>query len=224
MADVTVLYFWRVQRRHLPFVLLSMAIDRRRIRAMQGVTFAKLLGTGRGEKFTPSDADSTKWGALIVIDESKVDQLDNSAIIKSWRARARKESRLLLTPIASHGSWAKKEPFTPGPPQEGANVVAITRARIKWRDNFTFFSAVPAVVEDLHGNDGLVAAFGIGEAPIGLQGTFSMWRDGAALKEFAYRTPAHQEVIATTHRRKWYAEELFARFSVRHIRGDISDI
>jgi hypothetical protein len=30
---------------------------------------------------------------------------------------------------------------------------------------------------------------------------------------------AHQEAIAATERHAWYAEELFARFAVREIRG-----
>jgi hypothetical protein len=52
-----------------------------------------------------------------------------------------------------------------------------------------------------------------------LQGTFSHWQTGAALRNFAYKGAAHQGAIAATERHNWYAEELFARFAVRDIRG-----
>jgi hypothetical protein len=75
------------------------------------------------------------------------------------------------------------------------------------------------VTASLHSSDGLIATIGIGEAPIGLQGTFSHWKTGADLRNFAYKGAAHQVAIAATERHQWYAEELFARFAVRDIRG-----
>ena len=101
-------------------------------------------------------------------------------------------------------------------------VVAITRARIKWSQNFRFWKAVPPVTSSLHSSPGLIRTIGIGEAPIGLQGTFSHWRSGADLRNFAYKGAAHQEAIAATERHAWYAEELFARFAVRDIRGSLT--
>ena len=68
---------------------------------------------------------------------------------------------------------------------------------------------------------GLVAAIGIGEAPIGLQGTFSLWESSAAIREFAYKGAAHQKAIADTATYNWYSEELFARFAVKDMRGSI---
>ena len=92
--------------------------------------------------------------------------------------------------------------------------IAITRARIKWLKNIKFWSSVPPVTGALRESAGLIGAIGIGEAPLGLQGTFSLWRDESSLKEFAYRGVAHTRVIKSTHREQWYAEELFARFAV----------
>jgi hypothetical protein len=62
---------------------------------------------------------------------------------------------------------------------------------------------------------------GIGEAPIGLQGTFSLWRDAAAIRRFAYESPGHQKAIDRTHETDWFAEELFARFAVLDVDGTI---
>jgi hypothetical protein len=68
--------------------------------------------------------------------------------------------------------------------------------------------------------DGLLAAFGIGEAPIGWQGTVSLWRSRRDLVEFAYRQPDHRRVIERTPEVGWYAEELYARFAVDRVDGD----
>jgi hypothetical protein len=78
---------------------------------------------------------------------------------------------------------------------------------------------VPPVALELHRSPGLVLSLGIGEAPIGLQGTFSLWQSAAALADFAYRQPAHRAVVERTHELDWYAEELFARFAVLDVAG-----
>ena len=218
-SEVTVIYFWKIKSSNIGFALLHMALDRGSLRRIKGVQFAKMLGTGKGETFTPRDADANQWGALIVIDRANLQALDNSKLIKRWRAHSLSEVRYLLDPISSHGLWAKKNPFAYSSVQTDGEVVAITRARIKWFQNFRFWRAVPPVTASLHSSPGLITTIGIGEAPIGLQGTFSRWKTGADLRNFAYKGAAHQGAIAATERYNWYAEELFARFAVRDIRG-----
>ena len=217
-SEVTVIYFWKIRPSKVGFALVRMAIDRRSLRRIKGVHFAKMLGTGKGETFTPRDADANRWGALIVIDGANLEMLDNSKLINSWRANSLSEVRYLLDPISSHGLWAKVNPFAYATTQTDGEVIAITRARIKWFQNFRFWRAVPPVTQSLHSSPGLLNTIGIGEAPIGLQGTFSHWKTGADLRNFAYKGAAHQVVIAATERHQWYAEELFARFAVRDIR------
>jgi len=216
---VTVIYFWKIKSSNIGFALLRMALDRSVLRRFKGVQFAKMLGTGKGETFTPSDADANQWGALSVIDSANLQALDNSKLIKRWRGHSLSEVRYLLDPISSHGHWAKTNPFAYSSVQTDGEVVAITRARIKWFQNFRFWRAVPPVTASLHSSPGLITTIGIGEAPIGLQGTFSRWKTGADLRNFAYKGAAHQGAIAATERHNWYAEELFARFAVRDIRG-----
>ena len=222
MNKVVVAYFWTIKKSDLPFALFSMARDRGRLRRSTGVNFAKMLGTGTGENFTPSDADLTRWGVIVVIDESALDSIDSLPVFRPWNKRAVHEVRLVLDPISAHGFWSGKNPFdwrvTPGP---DSHIVAITRARIKWLQNFRFWKAVPPVSADLHQSPGLIAAIGIGEAPIGLQGTFSLWENGKALRDFAYKGQAHQRAIEATAQYNWYAEELFSRFAVRNVRGKL---
>jgi hypothetical protein len=219
---VVVAYFWTIKKTDLPFALFSMARDRGRLRRSTGVNFAKMLGTGTGENFTPSDADLTRWGALVVIDESALESIDSLAVVRSWNKRAELEVRLVLDPISAHGLWSGLNPFDWSVnPAADSQIVAITRARIKWLHNFRFWKAVPPVSADLHQSPGLKAAIGIGEAPIGLQGTFSLWENGKVLRDFAYKGQAHQRAIEATAQYNWYAEELFSRFAVRNVRGKL---
>ena len=221
---VTVAYFFTVERKSIPFAFISMAIDRIRSRKFTGISFSKLLGTGTGRTFTPSDADMNRWGMVIVIEKNRLADFDSSPIIARWRKRSTSEFRAVLSPLSSHGLWAKQNPFDFTAPLSNpdAQIAAITRARIKWRKNFRFWGAVPPVVTDLHNSPGLITAIGIGEAPIGLQGTFSLWKSAAALRDFAYKGQAHQVAIKQTESIGWYSEELFARFEVLELRGEIT--
>ena len=192
-----------------------MAIDRITLRRSKKVTFFKSLGSGKGETFTPKDADAKRWGLLVVIDSSEADAFDKSSLISSWRKISTAEYRAVLQPISSHGMWSKRKPFDENQISNWQGpVAAITRARIKWAMNQKFWRAVPPVTVSLKSSPGLLSAIGIGEAPIGLQGTFSRWESGAALKIFAYQGQAHIAAIQATKDLDWYAEELFARFAI----------
>jgi hypothetical protein len=222
---IVALYFWDVKISSAPRAFSHMALDRfalARLKQKKEISFFKLLGTGKGQTFTPRDADPKRWGLLVVLPKSSVDKFDNSKLINSWRRCASSEYRTLLSPIASHGQWAGEDPFplTQSASWDG-KIAAITRARIVPSKNLLFWRAVPPVTASLQGSPGLISAIGIGEAPIGLQGTFSIWENAGALRNFAYSQPAHQKAIAATAEHKWYAEELFARFAVTHERGEL---
>jgi hypothetical protein len=214
-----VAYFWRIKPSAIPFALLAMAVDRFTLSRSKNVGFYKSLGTGKGETFTPADANSLRWGLIAQVQD--LEAFDQSLVVKRWRTRSVEEFRAVLEPISSHGKWAGKEPFVASATNWDGPVVAITRARIKWHQNFRFWRSVPPVTMSLKSAPGLVAAIGIGEAPIGLQGTFSLWESSAAIREFAYKGAAHQKAIADTATYNWYSEELFARFAVKDMRGSI---
>ena len=214
-----VAYFWTIKPRAIPFAILAMALDRFALNRSKNVGFYKSLGTGKGETFTPADANSLRWGLVAQVND--IDAFDQSSVVKRWRKNSIDEFRAVLEPISSHGKWAGKEPFVASVKDWDGPVVAITRARIKWHQNFRFWRSVPPVTISLKSAPGLMAAIGIGEAPIGLQGTFSLWESSAAIKNFAYKGAAHQKAIADTATYNWYSEELFARFAVKDMRGSI---
>jgi hypothetical protein len=218
---ITVIYFWQIKKVLLPIAILFMAIHKFALKRLTGVSFVKLLGTGKGESFTPKDADPYRWGALVTIQKDNLDNLDKSKVVRSWQRIAKKEYRAILKPISVHGLWSGKQPFEVEKFDWNGKIAAITRARIVWRKNLVFWRAVPPVTISLHQSPGLINAIGIGEAPIGLQGTFSLWESAAHLRDFAYKGQAHTQAIKATEENKWYSEELFSRFAVVQERGGL---
>jgi len=219
---ITRIYFWSIPKRLLVWAVFRMWLNRRPLKKNKQVKFWKLLGTGKGLTFTPRDADPTRWGLLVVIDENSLKEFESSSVITSWNQRATSKFSATLRCISVHGSWSRKKPFIyeVDPRVWQGQVATITRARIKLRKNFIFWKAVPPVTTSLLAAPGLIRAIGIGEAPIGLQGTFSLWSDPLAVSTFAYRGAAHQAAISATAREQWYAEELFGRFAVIESSGE----
>jgi hypothetical protein len=215
------LTLWGVPPVAVPVATLRMALDRLHLRRTPGLRFAKLLGTGDGRTFTVRDADPLHWGLLAVWDDDvAAARFASAATSRAWDGLARERLDVALRPIASRGRWSGREPFgDPVPRRVDGPVAALTRARIRASRTRGFWRSVPPVSQDLHTVPGLRLAVGIGEAPVGLQGTFSLWESSAPLVEFAHRRTAHAEVVARTAREGWYAEELFARFEVLEVTG-----
>ncbi|WP_426560772.1 monooxygenase [Angustibacter sp. McL0619] len=216
------LQVWGVERAKVPSAMLRMASTRRLLRQAPGLRFRKLLGTGSGRSFTVRDADPRHWALLTVWDDDAPAArfLDGHPALDSWAAVSRERLDVHLRPLASRGRWSGTEPFgNPLPGKTFGPVAAITRARIRPRKALTFWRAVPPVSLDLRQTPGLQLAIGIGEAPVGLQGTFSLWDDAQSLNDFAHRRRPHVEAIRRTEQERWYVEELFARFAVTTVRG-----
>ncbi|MEI6404285.1 MAG: monooxygenase [Actinomycetes bacterium] len=205
----------------IPNALFRMGLHRMNLRRIPELKFWKLLGTGSGRTFTMRDADLHHWAILTVWNtQDSADNFASHDVVQSWNAIATEHARIVLLPISSKGTWASQKPFgDPTPRKVETRVAALTRASIKvrwWRE---FWRSVPAVSADLNSTDGLLMSIGIGEAPVGLQGTFSVWRDNDSITQFATRQSPHQKVISRTHETGWYAEELFARFEVVSMSG-----
>ncbi len=216
----------RVKSRHILIAFSLMARQRLSMRKLPGLTFYKLMGTGSGKTFTVRDADLNHWCVLSVW-ESQEDSLAylTSKPARQWRKIALTEANIELEPLSAKGTWAKKSPFgNPVPEKWDGLTAALTRASIKprwWRE---FWRSVPPVSADLNSTAGLITSLGIGEAPIGLQGTFSIWETNESITAFSSKQKPHSAVIARTHETGWYSEELFARFKVKKLSGTFAGL
>lgn len=216
----------RVRSRHILIAFSLMARQRLSMRKLPGLTFYKLMGTGSGKTFTVRDADLNHWCVLSVW-KTQEDSLAylTSKPARQWRKIALTEANIELEPLSAKGTWAKKSPFgNPVPEKWDGLTAALTRASIKprwWRE---FWRSVPPVSADLNSTAGLITSLGIGEAPIGLQGTFSIWETNESITAFSSKQKPHAAVIVRTHETGWYSEELFARFKVKKLSGTFAGL
>ena len=216
----------KIRSRHILIAFSLMARQRLSMRQLPGLTFYKLMGTGSGKTFTVRDADLNHWCVLSVW-ETQEDSLAylTSKPARQWRKIALTEANIELEPLSAKGTWAKKSPFgNPVPEKWDGLTAALTRASIKprwWRE---FWRSVPPVSADLNSTSGLITSLGIGEAPIGLQGTFSIWETNESITAFSSKQKPHAAVIARTHETGWYSEELFARFKVTKLSGTFAGL
>lgn len=200
-----------------------MALDRPKLRAAAGLSFWRLLGTGRGRSMSLG-ADLRRWALFAVWDgEAALEEfLERSTVARRWRDATEEAWHVRLRPLSSRGRWGGRDPFgglaarrAPDAPDvrvPGAPVAVLTRASIRPRRLAAFYRAVPEVDRALREEDGCLASIGVGEWPVARQATFSLWRDAAATDRFAFRDGAHREVIGRVRAHDWYSEELFARF------------
>lgn len=213
MGQIASFHLVRERRGRGALAMLRLATDRPRLSRTPGLAFWRVLGTGRGTRTGPS-ADLRRTALFAVWDdESDLDAfLADAAIARRWSG-AEEQWHVRLRGLSGHGRWrgvAVNDGLTVG--SSAGPVAVITRADVRpsaWR---AFRRAGPAVDAELQGVDGLLAVVGIGEAPVGRLGTFSLWRSAADVRAFATTMPHHVEVMRRTRRERWYGEELFARF------------
>jgi hypothetical protein len=208
-----------------PVALARLGTDRLRLRATPGLRFARLLGTGTGAAATGADLARS---ALFAVWESAdalaaFEQEHENGAGVGWfgaraarvRARGGEVYTLRLALLSGHGRWGGRDvlaDLAPAPPPGEGPVAVLTRATVRPSRWHRFRAARPPVSAELAAAPGLRAAVAIGEAPVGLQATFSLWTDAAAVSAFA-RSPRHRDVVRRTRRENWYGEELFARFT-----------
>jgi hypothetical protein len=206
-----------------PVALARLGTDRLRLRATPGLRFARLLGTGTGAAATGADLARSALFAVWESAEALAAFENGNEDGGGWfgtraarvRARGGEVYALRLALLSGHGRWGGRDVLADlqpaRPPGEGP-VAVLTRATVRPSRWHRFRASRPPVSAELAAAPGLRAAVAIGEAPVGLQATFSLWADAAAVSAFA-RSPRHRDVVRRTRREHWYGEELFARFA-----------
>ncbi|WP_219722155.1 hypothetical protein [Deinococcus planocerae] len=191
-----------------------MGLDRSALAGVPGLTFRRLLGTGRGQDLSLG-ADFLRWARFCVWSSREAfEAFEDGPFRRAERERAQETYTLLLRPTRVKGRWGGVSPFGELPPtaEHAGPVAVLTRAAIRPTRLLDFWRAVPESQGGLHGHPALLASVGVGEVPLLHQATFSLWRDAQGVRAFAYGAPGHRSAIRQTRARDWYGEELFARF------------
>jgi heme-degrading monooxygenase HmoA len=195
--------------------LASMGLNRLLLRRTPGLRFWKLLGSARGLAFGPWNP--RRYGLFSVWDsDAALDAFERaSPVMAAYRRSTVELWTVRLKPIGWHGAWGGIDPFA-GAVRAAAPddlpLAILTRATIRPGRVHAFRASARQVNAELAQRPGLLAAIGLGEAPLFIQATFSLWASPRAVRGFAYQSPEHIKAMRRKQHENWYSEELFARF------------
>ena len=221
-GSVAVVVLIDVQRASRLWAWSRLVLGRWPLRAVPGLRFAKVLGSGQGGGFGLAPS-GTHRGLFLGFDDeaAAMDFVEHSGVLAGYRSRAREMLVTVLRACSSKGSWAGSAmSCTATAPQSGP-IVALTRASIQPRHALAFWRMSPAAEASLVTAPGCLLAAGLGEAPLLRQATFSLWIDAAAMDRYA-RSGAHQQAIRAAyaaHGGGFFSESMFVRFVPLLLRG-----
>ncbi|MEM9851937.1 MAG: spheroidene monooxygenase [Pseudomonadota bacterium] len=167
----------------------QMGLARPALRRHPDVGFWHLLGTGSGEGFTPLPntgvyAILATWPNLNAARAAGATQP-----FARYHRRASEAWTLTLTPTTARGQWSRETPFTVvAAAAKGCGpVVALTRASIRARSLWHFWSRAPAISRMIGTNSDVIFKAGLGEHPFASQITFSIWPDAGRMAALRHR-------------------------------------
>ncbi len=198
------------------WVLGQMALARISLMRMREVGFWKLCGSGRGEGFDLRP-NLQVWAILATWPDAQTARAatQNASVFRRWRAHAAESWTIVLQPISARGTWAGQTPFAPqGALPHGLPIAALTRASLRLPAALRFWGRVPTISQVIGSDPNVLFKIGVGEVPLLHQVTFSIWPDTQSMANFARGNGAHGRAIAAVRAENWFAEELYARFTV----------
>lgn len=189
----------------------------------EGLHFQKMMGCGRNFGLIPDLSAYVFLG--VWTDEQAARFFFESDRWKTLCKSTKEVGTLYMSPLRSHGAWDGQNPFEVPEPlrSTGFPVAVLTRATLRLAALPDFWRHIPQARQRLKAHaDDLLLAIGVGEKPFTQQCTISVWKDEKTIDQFAYRQSGHKEVVRLTRERRWYSEELFARFAVVGSEGTFS--
>jgi hypothetical protein len=178
----------------------------------KGLQFYKLFGLGGGHGYSLKNKFN-RYGFLGVWeDREQADRFFGGPLFSEFKRRSQERYTIFMLPRSSRGSWSGFQDWRPrsdGQPA-GDLVCVLTRATLRPRYVFRFFSQIAKVVRDHKDREGLILTQGFSELPLIEQATFSIWENETLMKNFAYRS-AHAEVIRMTRKYGGFREEMYTR-------------
>jgi hypothetical protein len=214
---VTSLTLFGIKKGHWRWGLTQMGSMPKRLRQVPGLSFFKLLGSGKDRVFSLLP-DFYQYGLMATWTSAEAADafLLDSPVLDEYRRHSHELWTIKMMPVRSHGFWDGINPFAPAETESQipGPLAVLTRASIRLKSLPAFWRYGAQTSQDLTGAAGLLAAIGLGELPYVRQATFSLWASEATMRQYAYGSAAHQQVIRKTRADHWYSEELFARFRV----------
>lgn len=181
-----------------------------------GLEMVKAMGTGSGNGFSIwPNFGRYAFLALWESEECAKAFFAEAELLQWYKSEAVAQLHATLVPVKAHGSWGGAQPMRLRPELASDGPLAVlTRATIRPSRLIEFWLNVPKVSRFMAGAEGAIHELGVGEYPLFMQATFSIWESKKALYAAAYKNTAHAEVVKKTRERNWYAEEMFAQFKV----------
>lgn len=222
------------QPRHRAWAWLRLVQGTAPLRELPGLRFAKVMGSGEGGGFRLRPS-TTHQGLLCLFDtRAQAQAFLDSPQADAYRERAQVWWSGLMAVSSSRGSWdgcgwgiTPQSALTPA--SAGASVgasaaseaapeadvdsepvVVITRASIRPSKAMSFWRRAPGTERALAESPGCQIAIGLGEAPLLRQCTFSVWRNLAAMTDYA-RGGAHGRAAQFAWREGHFSESMFVR-------------
>lgn len=220
-GSAAVLLMHRVQPSAVPWLLSRLVRGPSLLQAVDGLRFAKVLGSGRRGGFGLRPGWDCQ-GVFAVFDS--LEQAHDFAFIsdtaQAYAQRAVEGFGAVLQVCSARGAWSGERLLaTARAPAPGLPVAALTRASIRPAHAAAFWRHSPPSELALERAPGCQLAVGLGEAPVLRQATFSLWDSQAAMDAYARHGP-HHAAIAASVRGGWFSESLFARFVPVRVRGN----
>ncbi len=210
VSSVTLLRF---QRMNAFWIFSQMQKAPKKFVKVPGLIFFKLMGSGGKNGFSKMlNVNVYAFHGVWKSEKHANDFFDRSDTFAEFKNRTSEVYTLFMKAIKAHGVWSGTNPYETQNLTPAGPVVVITRARIKLRFLPKFWRQVPSLGKKVDEVKGSIFSIGIGEYPLFMQATFSIWETYEAMHAYAYENPLHREVIRKTRELGWYAEELFANF------------
>jgi len=230
LSGVVVVLLADFLRQHQGWGWLRLVAGPTPYKDVPGLTMAKVMGSGHGGGFSLRPSASPK---RLICTFSHLDWEQiflESPAIEAYRSRARECWTGVLAVQSARGHWDKQawqassaqalgEQAQPqGNPANEAPLAVLTRASIVPTKAMAFWRYAPAAQADLGQSPGCMLAMGLGEVPLVRQCTFSLWKDTAAMLQYAHQG-AHQTASAAAYKHQFFSESLFVRMQVLQMSG-----
>ena len=204
------------------WALKMMQFAHKKLKRTNGLSFYKVLGSGRGLGFNFLP-DWSVYGLLQVWknEESALSFFKDSNLFEQYKSYTVESVTVFLKNYSARGAWSGSNPFEINEDidQNNTMISVITRATVKPLKLRRFWSHVPIAQSKLIDNKGLILTKGVGEIPILQMATFSIWKDTSSMEYFAKLSNGHGKASSKAMVQNWFKEYLFARFHLYKVVG-----